>query len=538
MSYRFKYKDLENLYTYINATTTYKLQILNALERAVHHFGATDCIQGKGADNIKYYYANIYPAIIESLRTLITTHSQNALHFIREFDACELDGDTEVNSETLENIKKSLTQTDSSMSEGHSSSSKTRKGVSHIVDYTEPDYKKIQNIKNKLYKHVEKVESDIFQIDQRNIQKTLSNVEFAAEINALIQTRLTKHRKITSYTNFWSSEDGERFANARERYRDQNEHILIDEFIEEFEKNHPGYALAFDTLFETGKKYGWTEEDIRKIKYIVYDAPEPYRSIYLANLNNIAFNENPLPEDYKAEYYSDENIHLKRSAEYLLDDPRFSTLFHESGHAIDDRTDKISVDGFDTNSYTKFNPKLGKDMTINQAIRYDVFDNKDNPHSITSMGKEIIDQGGTGSNGNLKNVVKAYKNGGYEKLNAKDKALYNAIKNRYQEDTNDSSAFNSVNDIYGGSTKNALTKNSSGERIRTGHDDEYWNDTRKLSRELWAEHYSDHITNNQLASSTTKEFLPTATEMCESYADNIKPEQLVSDELHSNWPKG
>ena len=56
--------------------------------------------------------------------------------------------------------------------------------------------------------------------------------------------------------------------------------------VEKYEREHPGEAADLDQILSSGKNNKLTKEDILRIKYLVYTAEEPYRSIYLRYLDN------------------------------------------------------------------------------------------------------------------------------------------------------------------------------------------------------------------------------------------------------------
>lgn len=57
-----------------------------------------------------------------------------------------------------------------------------------------------------------------------------------------------------------------------------------DSMINQFEKVHPEYAEKINSFLGSGENNCLTEEDIRNIKYIAYNAEEPFRSIFLNSL--------------------------------------------------------------------------------------------------------------------------------------------------------------------------------------------------------------------------------------------------------------
>ena len=59
----------------------------------------------------------------------------------------------------------------------------------------------------------------------------------------------------------------------------------MDTLIQDFESSHPDQTADLNDFLASGNPNDLTEGDIRNIKYLIYTAPEPYRSIYLNSLS-------------------------------------------------------------------------------------------------------------------------------------------------------------------------------------------------------------------------------------------------------------
>ena len=167
----------------------------------------------------------------------------------------------------------------------------------------------------------------------------------------------------------------------------------MDELISKFEKEHPEYAKKLNDLLASGKHNKLTEDDIRKIKYLAYTAEEPYRSIYLRLLGKYRIGEGNLK---KGAYYQPGEHTINFTYRNCFEnDPRgeYTTFFHESGHAVDDLAELARQDGFDTDDFTGHSKGMDRDVTLREAIEYDVYYNQNNPHSVTSLANDIINQG-------------------------------------------------------------------------------------------------------------------------------------------------
>lgn len=294
----------------------------------------------------------------------------------------------------------------------------------------------------------------------------------------------------------------------------------MDELISRFEKEHPEYAEKIDKLLASDKKNMLTEEDIRKIKYLAYTAEEPYRSVYLGMLERYTIGNCDLPEGaYYKPWAHTINFTYK---DCFQNDPRggYTTFFHESGHGIDDLAELAKKNGFDTDAFKGRSKGMDRDVTISEAIEYDVYYNKNNPHSVTSLANDIIGKGRSGSRGNIDNVINAFKKGSSKGLSKDDLALFNAVRNAHQNETGRSAAMEAVTDVYGGASRNALQNTKSG-RMGYTHDDDYWHDQKNTSRELWAEFFSYNMAGDKEALKNLKEYFPEAADILEQYANEL-----------------
>ena len=157
-----------------------------------------------------------------------------------------------------------------------------------------------------------------------------------------------------------------------------------DKLIDNYEKNHILHKLILEDFLNSDGAKGLTEDDIRNIKYLVYTADEPYRSLYLNSL--LKFRIRTI--NGSGGYYMPWSQGIEQTGEEghtvtytypdcFADDPRgpYTVFFHECGHAIDDLNDKSQQMGYDTTSFTTYSAEMGKDVTLREAIDYDVYYN-------------------------------------------------------------------------------------------------------------------------------------------------------------------
>lgn len=369
------------------------------------------------------------------------------------------------------------------------------------------------------------------QVARTEIELTLLNLEmlfFSTEAGRAVRKNINTVKKnihtcydglykLSSFLN--DIAELYRLAEERNMYEQQNK-ALGDRknvsaqdkrsYVEEYEKNHPEEVKELKEFLKTGDPNNMTEEDLLNIKYLVYTAPAPFGLIYLKSMGNYTIGTT----DKSGAYYSPGNrtINLNYPKSFQ-DDPRgpYTTFFHESGHGIDDTSDLCSKGGSDTDNFTAYSPAMGKRVTIREAVEYDVYYNKDNPHSMTSIAEDIKARGGSGKNGNIDNVIEAMKNGSPDGLNAKDRALYNAVKNEFNNSTPNTEAYEAVSDVYGGMSGNEL-------RNGYGHDKGYWNNESQINHELWAEYYSYNMAGDTENLNNLNEYFPEASRVLEQYA--------------------
>lgn len=295
---------------------------------------------------------------------------------------------------------------------------------------------------------------------------------------------------------------------------DSNE---MDNFIQDFESSHPDQVANLNDFLDIGDPNNLTEDDIRNIKYLIYTAPEVYRNIYLNSISKFKMiaTDNP---DKNAFYTSWKHTITYSYPESFVDDPRgpYTVFFHESGHAIDDLSDAVKWLGSDTEKYKYHSDTLHKDMTMREAIEYDVYYNENNTHSITSIANDVIDCGIGGSNGNIDNVIIAFQTGNSSSLSNEDFKLYTAVKEEFTSNVS-GATYESVSDVYGGVTNNEL-------RSGYGHDTDYWDDNTKPAKELWAEFFSYNMAGDQTNLALLYEYFPEASKALDAYTNTLGEE--------------
>ena len=294
----------------------------------------------------------------------------------------------------------------------------------------------------------------------------------------------------------------------------------VDQEIGTFEGNHTNEVKKLNKFLKSGDSDDLTENDIRHIKYLLYTAPELYRSIYLNHISKFKIEETD--NTNKNAFYMPWRHSVTYSyPESFNNDPRgpYTVFFHECGHAIDDLGEESKWLGSDTEKYQFKSDDLGRDVTLREAIEYDVYYNENNRHSVTYIANMIKESGCDGKNGDVNHVIDALKNGDINYLKTiDDNKLYHRVKKEVTKGINDV-AYEAVSDVYGGVSYNKLRGDG------YGHSDDYWKDETKAAKELWAEYFSYNIAGNAESLAAVYEYFPETVKGLEAYAKALGEEK-------------
>ena len=290
----------------------------------------------------------------------------------------------------------------------------------------------------------------------------------------------------------------------------------MNQAIADFEKDHEDEVKDLNKFLKSGESNDLTDEDIRHIKYLLYTAPEPYRSIYLDNISK--FKIKVTDNTDKSAFYQPWRHRVTYAyPESFYKDPRgpYTVFFHECGHAIDDLGEESKWLGSDTENYEFKSDALEKDVTLREAIEYDVYYNKDNRHSVAYIANMIKDSGCDGKKGNVNRVINALKKGDVNCLKTEDDyVLYDMVIDEVTEGINDVT-YEAVSDVYGGVSNNALRGGG------YGHENDYWQDEKKAAKELWAEYFSYHIAGDAESLAAVYEYFPEASKGLDAYTQAL-----------------
>ena len=297
-----------------------------------------------------------------------------------------------------------------------------------------------------------------------------------------------------------------------------------DQIISNYEKEHPDQAKKLNDFLNSQNTKDLTQDDIRQIKYLAYTAKEPYRSVYLNSLNKYSIYTLHGNNCYYQPWQllnSESHKVIYQYPDAFGSDPRgpYTVFFHECGHAIDDLSDESKWWGSDTESYKAYSNEMGKQVTLQEAINYDVYYNKNNTHSVASIADDYYTSRNASANSaEVDHVIRAFQNGNKSSLSKSELALYNHVKNEFSNSIGRAEKYESVTDVYGGTSKNNITDGQG-----YHHSTKYWNDRSSdaPAKELWAEYFSYNMANNTENLEHLKEYFPEAAKVMDAYVNDL-----------------
>lgn len=285
-----------------------------------------------------------------------------------------------------------------------------------------------------------------------------------------------------------------------------------DEYIKKYELENPKEVKHIDSIF---KDKDFSEQDIRDIKFLIYNAPEPYKSIYLEHV-----------KDYKVQLYSNNEhdgsfyttvsneIYIRDDSNTMRDNPRgpYNTFFHESGHAIDD-FEKTCGDL--TGSY-KYDGKMLNDI-IEEDVRDYVSDYIDErwPNLSEDQKTQLM------KSLNLSDDSSFRYGGERDSLPAALQSYRDTLVGEMYTDLK-GPLNEAASDVFGGVTNNAIIGDYGHCKDPNDKKYNYWYNgtkpTGSQESELWAEFFAAKMTNDETALESIKKHFPTAYKAMEEMA--------------------
>lgn len=313
------------------------------------------------------------------------------------------------------------------------------------------------------------------------------------EMNALLPERFTEYQE-------YLSKYGElRVKKLLEHYKSMDvvSNDDKDEFIRIYEIYNPEKKKKLDNLLSK-----LTEEQIREVKYILYTADEPYRSIYLNELESYTIG-NVSGSDTGVFRPFDNTINVDMIKEPTNPRGPYTTFFHESGHALD-------YNFYNDGNYYSLTYRNSDGESLQDVIFEDV--RNDIRQTIAKYTSDEKMQE------NLLNYLISGKNNRGDLTKTEEKILENVLK-AYKKDITGMEK-EAYSDIYGGATDNAIVGNYAHTQKNYWYDED-GNATGAQAVELWAEYYSYCMTDNEEALENLREHFPNAAKFLDEMAESM-----------------
>lgn len=313
------------------------------------------------------------------------------------------------------------------------------------------------------------------------------------EMNALLPERFTEYQE-------YLSKYGElRVKKLLEHYKSMDvvSNDDKDEFIRIYEIYNPEKKKKLDNLLSK-----LTEEQIREVKYILYTADEPYRSIYLNELESYTIG-NVSGSDTGVFRPFDNTINVDMIKEPTNPRGPYTTFFHESGHALD-------YNFYNDGNFYSLTYRNSEGQSLMDVIYEDV--RNDIRKTIAKYTSDEKMQE------NLLNYLISGKNNRGDLTKTEEKILENVLK-AYKKDITGMEK-EAYSDIYGGATDNAIVGNYSHTQKNYWYDED-GNATGAQAVELWAEYYSYCMTDNEEALENLREHFPNAAKFLDEMAESM-----------------
>ncbi|SDZ53181.1 LXG domain of WXG superfamily protein [Evansella caseinilytica] len=286
----------------------------------------------------------------------------------------------------------------------------------------------------------------------------------------------------------------EQYGEHLEKYPRDVDKIIA---IMKYEEKHTEY------LEQTNEFLAPLEvKDIIEIKYLMYTAEEPYRTLAMKYLDEVKIAS---LEGEKSFFLDSDN-----SITYIVERDRtnargaYFTFFHELGHAIDyNYAKEIGMDGFFSNNYRSNGNTLAEYMhgDVKNKIQFALKDeiNKEVYDDIDMKAKTKM----------INNITESFIYTGPEdnELTSTETDLYNIIQTKLSQDLHPDEHHN-ASDVYGGVTLNEIVG-------KWGHHKEsYWIDldtgerTNEPDKEGFASYYGSIMIQDSVQIESVTDYLP------------------------------
>ena len=307
-----------------------------------------------------------------------------------------------------------------------------------------------------------------------------------------------------------------------------------------YEYQNPEDKKKIDKFLEPLTKCGH-DEDVLNIKYIIYAASEPYKTLLLANISKISIidhhtNNSRLLKDQAFATPIVKAIVLSLD-DHGLNDPRgpYCSFFHEIGHGIDDASKGW---GYKTTAYVD---------TDFQKNMHDIIEGEANDHIKASIDTLAAASSYSYTEIEKAAVLNAILYGGTPPSEGTSKRdLYDDVVDQYRNDFNfiygmqleDYGPFTVVTDMFAAFTVHPKDSNNNSAPLFGGfaHDENYWRGISKfgigltggefVGMEFFAGYYSACVTGDTVQLDIIRNYFSDSCKamdrMFDEIADSIK----------------
>lgn len=538
--------DTENMASKLSSSLISLSLELVELNRLIDAFSKdASALTGQYAEAMKMYWAEVHIPIVKAIDTALWTLNTHMTNYSSELYQLVSDdsyfvltqSEMEASVNELTNIRASLAIIVDDVDSGIASYSSLL-GVNVTIPNGRPMLDKYQQAASKIQTLVENVGN--YESSKVTLVKGYID-EFVTNMSKVIDTVDDRIKDKTRYSKnlfntIYKAQDLKLVTEAKACERDE------DTLIAAFEAEHPEYADAMNKFLNNDHDpLANLPDDMKKrIKYTAYTAPEPYRTIIMNEIMNKKITIGVLNTQllhWKDIEMRSHNIPYTGIIDFSkYDRESISTFWHEFGHASDNQGAPFyspwgSIQTPD--AFKVYCPGLGKEVTFAEAMKYDIYDNPNNPHSIYSVAKSC------GVPGNYENVAKAFWeksnnpktffDNSYKMLSDEDKKLYEEVCKRFQNEMSNYPEYSAVADTYGGMTRNGIvTTYDSQNHTGTGYafngygihpEKWYWFMPELIApTEFYAEYFSAQATGNAAKVALMRKYYPEACKVADEYS--------------------
>lgn len=363
----------------------------------------------------------------------------------------------------------------------------------------------------------------------------LSQITYSTNFNSVSGIFNTDGMDLSFIANiehtYYKRQAYEKFAEYLKKHPDDVDKVAE---VMKYEDDHPEDKEATSEFLSP-----LDEKDTMEIKFLMYTAEEPYRSLVIQYLDRINLNpkeivdeEDPPPSSFS---------HRSNTINYVYETDRensrgeYFTIFHEIGHAVDYN---YGIDEQNQKSTFDFTKRSGTDAFYSEYFEHNEETLADKMHAdfnkqvgdavqneLNSPGYDIYNDAQKDEMN--KNVMMNINNRDkyFDSLIFDEQGVQMTVEDEFAIKLN-ASHDSLASDVYGGVSDNTIDG-------RFGHPDGYWYNwlgfrKREPNREGFAEYfarqvmYSDDSDDKGIKSA--EEFLPTSKKMMDDMFETMKKE--------------